>query len=449
MPEIFPFNSSDATVIQQHYEQIIETLLRRLLDIKQSADRTRQNLKIFDEGKLVYGFQDNQWSDKVSGISGKLLYPQLIHQLEQLRSTPVGSVVEGANNKKIELDGKVILESDRTGIVIVNKFLQSASVQNHNQYQNQNQLSTTSVNHQEPVKETSTELPVPGSTRVQESLQVLEDSPIKTILGKEIEQLRLDIQALQQERILYKELIEQRLQQPQNTSWWQQAVNNVSTVFKSVNSAVKMGIREFKENSAQYKIATSLKTLFHLQTQPGTDRYTAGEYQISRSGSVYDVKSSITGKQIMQFRSTPLGIKVEKDNLDNKNIQEISNLRYSMQRNEPLPTIFTPVGEQEAQYLIRVQIITDALVQYATAHDREVEVDGVLSYKWKANPDGTVHIEAKDGRGTLVEKEGGKLKSNMSQKDLVYFEQILPSLQPTQQSSISSPSRKTGGFELG
>ncbi|MEM7291660.1 MAG: hypothetical protein AAF412_15040, partial [Pseudomonadota bacterium] len=39
-------------------------------------------------------------------------------------------------------------------------------------------------------------------------------------------------------------------------------------------------------------------------------------------------------------------------------------------------------------------------------------------------------IEAKDGRGTLLEKTGGQLTSNMNERDLIYFEQILPKLQP-------------------
>ncbi|MEO1187330.1 MAG: hypothetical protein AAFX46_22890, partial [Cyanobacteria bacterium J06636_27] len=56
-----------------------------------------------------------------------------------------------------------------------------------------------------------------------------------------------EVKALQQERNLYQELIEQRLKQPQNTSWWQQVVNNASTVVSSVTSAVKIGVNKFKE----------------------------------------------------------------------------------------------------------------------------------------------------------------------------------------------------------
>jgi gas vesicle protein len=253
---------------------------------------------------------------------------------------------------------------------------------------------------------------------------------LKTLLGSEVEQLKAEVKALQQERNLYQELIEQRLKQPQNTSWWQQIVNNASTVVSSVTSAVKIGINEFKENSKQHQFAASIKNLFQLQTQPGENQYQAGDYQISRNGSHYEVKDSATDKLLMQFRDTNLGVKVEKSDLVNVDIQDINSLQKSLQKNEPIPASFAPVGKQEAEYFARVERVTNALVEYAAVQQRDVEIDGRFSYKWKASPDGNVQIEAKDGRGNLLEKTGGQLTSNMNERDLNYFEQILPKLQP-------------------
>ncbi|NJO64599.1 MAG: hypothetical protein HC836_42600, partial [Richelia sp. RM2_1_2] len=163
---------------------------------------------------------------------------------------------------------------------------------------------------------------------------------------------------------------------------------------------------------------------------------------------LYEVSSETTGKQIMQFRSTPLGVKVEQGNLDSIHVQDINNLHHSLKKNEPLPTTFTPIGKQEAEYFARVERVTNALVQYSIAQNKEVEIDGVFSYKWRASPEGNVHIGAKDGRGMLLEKNGGKLTSNMSQRDLIYFEQILPKLQPKQPSLVSSESKRNQGNEL-
>jgi len=442
MPDIFTVNESDATAMQQRYEQLIEILLKAVLDVHHDSDK--QGLKIFDGDKLVYGRENNHFHDEVSGFSGELLNPQLIAKLQQLRSTPVGEVVDGAINKRIELDGKVILQSDSDGKVIVNNFLEQESVtdkipENLEYWENLGNISQINQRELLPFKPNYTNSPpVPGSTRVAESLQVLEDSPLKTLLSSEVEQLKAEVKSLQQERNLYQELIEQRLKQPQNTSWWQQIVNNASTVVSSVTSAVKIGVQEFKENSKQHQFAASIKNLFQLQTQPGENQYQAGDYQISCNGSLYEVKDSATDKLLIQFRETNLGVKVEKGDLASLNIQDISSLQNSLQKNQPIPVSFAPVGKQEAEYFARVERVTNALVQYAVAQQSDVEIDGRFSYKWKASPNGNVQIEAKDGRGSLLEKIGGQLTSNMNERDLIYFEQILPKLEVRNQNKVKS-----------
>jgi hypothetical protein len=465
MPDIFTVDSGDVTAVQQHYEQVIEALLRTILDAKQDNNE-RQGLKIFDDNRLVYGRNGNQFRDEVSGLSGELLNPQLIVELQQLRSTPVGDVVEGAINKRVELDGQVVLQSDREGRVIVNSLLQQETIQTIN-YEKVKHLdalddrgNTSQIDYPEfrlpnnnipepQLQQNENPSITPGSTRVIQSLQALENSPLKTLLSAEVEHLQAEIKALQQERNLYQQLIDQRLQQPQNTSWWQETINNVSVVVSSVTSAVKMGIYELKENLMQHRGAASFKNLFHLQVQPGENNYQAGDYQISRHGSLYEVKELATDKQIMQFRSTPLGVRVEKGNLEPTHIKDIDALQRSLERNEPIPKYFTPVGKQEAEYFARVEKVTNALVQYAVVQQREVEIDGRFSYKWQATPDGKVSIDAKDGRGTLLEKVGGQLKSNLSERDLIYFEQILPKLQPVrkQETTISQP-KKVGNNGL-
>ncbi|MEO1187331.1 MAG: hypothetical protein AAFX46_22895, partial [Cyanobacteria bacterium J06636_27] len=86
----------------------------------------------------------------------------------------------------------------------------------------------------------------------------------------------------------------------------------------------------------------------------------------------------------MQFQDTNLGVKVEKSDLVNVDIQDINSLQKSLQKNEPIPASFAPVGKQEAEYFARVERVTNALVEYAAAQQRDVEIDGRFSYKWKA-----------------------------------------------------------------
>jgi hypothetical protein len=144
-----------------------------------------------------------------------------------------------------------------------------------------------------------------------------------------------------------------------NTSWWQQIKNNASIVRISFTSAVKIGIREYQENSTQHQFAASIKNLFHLQTQPGENQYQTDNYQISRSGSLYEVKESATDRQIMQFRSTPLGLRVERrkvcgegflpqnfsrqSNIEKNHISDLTTLQTSLQQNESVPVSFAPV----------------------------------------------------------------------------------------------------------
>ncbi|MBD2198343.1 MULTISPECIES: hypothetical protein [Calothrix] len=479
MTDIFKVASGEAAAIQRHYEQIIEVLLQTLLNAKH--DNQRQGLKIFDGNRLVYGHDKNQFRDEVSGLSGQLLNPQIIVQLQQLRSARVGGMVEGATNKTVELDGRIVLQSDEQGRVIINNLLQPEVVKSTNNHQtldadesiNPEVVKSTknyqmldadeSTNRDNLIEFTNPELlgnnydkevqeykdfsNNPGSTRVMQSLQALEDSPLKNLLANEIVQLQAEIKALRQQQNVYQTLIEKRLQQSQNLSWWQQSINNVSLVVDSVNYAVKMGIKEFKQHSEQYRIATSLKTLFHTQTHPGALEYQATQYQISRDGSLYKITESETGKLLMQFRSTNLGVRVEARNLEPTHVQDINALMRSLKRHEPIPASFTPVGKQEAEYFARIDKITNALVQYAIAHQRDVEIDGVFSYKWQATTNGKVNIYAKDGRGSVLEKSEGQLKSSMSERDLIYFEQILPKLQPAYQRQQESTALRSPTVE--
>jgi hypothetical protein len=78
MPDIFVVDAGDANSMQQRYEQVIEMLLQALMDVRE--ENVKQGLKIFDNDKLVYGRENNQFRDNISGLSGELLNPQLINQ---------------------------------------------------------------------------------------------------------------------------------------------------------------------------------------------------------------------------------------------------------------------------------------------------------------------------------------------------------------------------------
>ena len=133
-----------------------------------------------------------------------------------------------------------------------------------------------------------------------------------------------------------------------------------------------------------------------------------------------------------------MGVRVSPSNqLTTSAHQDLKQLRISQIRGEEPGGAFARVGKKETEYFARVNAITTALSQYAQKQGTNVQVDGQFSYKWKATPDGKVRIDAKDGRGSLLIKAQGQMKTRMSERDLAYFEQMLPVLQQ------STPQRQT------
>lgn len=122
MAGVFTLSEGDAASFQQQYQRLIEEFIQTFLNLQDLEKESA--VQIFDNERLVYGSDGKQVKDELSGLPGKLLNPEMIEQLEQLRDTPVGGIVEGARNKRIELDGRVVLQSDERGMVIVNELIQ-------------------------------------------------------------------------------------------------------------------------------------------------------------------------------------------------------------------------------------------------------------------------------------------------------------------------------------
>lgn len=122
MAGVFTLSEGDAASFQQQYQRLIEEFIQTFLNLQDLEKESA--VQIFDKERLVYGSDGKQVKDELSGLPGKLLNPEMIEQLEQLRDTPVGGIVEGARNKRIELGGRVVLQSDERGMVIVNELSQ-------------------------------------------------------------------------------------------------------------------------------------------------------------------------------------------------------------------------------------------------------------------------------------------------------------------------------------
>ncbi|HEY9611294.1 hypothetical protein [Allocoleopsis sp.] len=478
---IFAVSQGDAATFQAHYQRLVEAWLQELLNLnsQSSEENKSRDIRVTDGKRVVYG--------RIGETFRNELTPELIEQLEELRHTSVGNVVDSACSKTIEVDGQVVLKTDESGNVIINELLEKERVTESGRrdaetgrnadvgvadiprieeqgVQGESSLpasdSTTSaldsslrhVASHKPSRRKlgqTPELTEGGVERVRSSVDQLPDSPLKQMLTLDLHETRTQLQRQQQQiqqlqtqsqgqqqalAQALENLIQQRLTKPTQTSWWQRTRAFVTQSMTSLSNLRR-------EHSA----AQSLKTLFHSQVPNGGRIYQADDYTIVREGRSYTLtdKSGIT---LMQFQSSPLlGVCVERGTvrLQASHYRDIRHLQLSQVRGEALSGALAPAGVQETDYLKRVRAVTEALSQYARSAGSKVQVDGKFSYRWLATPDGRVRIDAKDGRGPLLVQAGGQLRVRMSDRDLAHFEQMLPTLNSAIQHNRAVPTQRT------
>jgi hypothetical protein len=464
MSGVFPISAGESGSFTEQYLRLIEDWLREFVDKnkqQQEADK-KPEIEITDGNRIVYG----------QGVND--LSPSILERLGQLQNTPVGGVVESAVSMRVKLDGKVVLESDELGKVITNLFseqyhdnktpqqIEALPITDEypdldNPFVNEEELPdeyNQSVNVEEQPNlgkvipqepDSVVTYPIPpqpqiqqtsvvtetGGARVKTALETLPDSSLKQLLTAQLNQMQeLQRSQLQNQQRQFDELIKARFQEPKNTNWWQQAARSVANTAQTAWASLVARSRDVKA-------AAAIKTLFDTSTLPGATAYHTAGYTIARSGQSYTL-SDKSGKTLMQFDASPIGVRVlQSSQLEISVYQDLKQLRISQSRGEEPSGAFAPVGKKETEYFARVNAITTALSQYAQRQGKDVQVDGQFSYKWKATPDGKVRIDAKDGRGSLLLKAQGQMKTRMSERDLAYFEQMLPVLQQ------STPQRQT------
>ncbi|MCT7973380.1 hypothetical protein [Laspinema olomoucense] len=121
----FSISSSEALAFQSNYQEMLK-LMSELIGqriLKPAPSRPKDNLKIYENSQLIYGRdEEGVFRDELSGLVGRLLDPERVDRLRQLRATPVGEVVPESPNILIILDEQVVLKSDETGRVLTNRW---------------------------------------------------------------------------------------------------------------------------------------------------------------------------------------------------------------------------------------------------------------------------------------------------------------------------------------
>ncbi|GJD22699.1 hypothetical protein RIVM261_076550 [Rivularia sp. IAM M-261] len=407
----------DASSFAEKYLQVVDAWLRLFLEKKLDKDLDKNQVSALEDDVQNLN-QETESQDIEIRINDKLVYgryenklvvtltPDIIEQLEQLQNTPIGERVDNYKDLVLKVDGQILLQSNSEGEVLVNSFQEEVTSQ---QEQSESVFDTVTA-----------------------SVNQLSDGNLKTYLSAQLDEMReLHQQQLQLQQQQFEAIIKQRVQESSNSNWWQEAKNNISHIWD-----------ELRERLQLHSAASTLKKVFSQNTVPGSNVYYAAEYTINKQGSSYQL-NNINGQRLLEFRDTPLGIRLAKENqpLNTHQKQELIALCAQVNSGKSTTGALSPVGQQESEQFSRIEKITKALSDYAKRQGNTVSVDGQFSYKWKASPDGRVLITAKDGRGALLAFGKGLQKSRMSERDLAYFEQILPRL--TAETSFTQQTQQT------
>jgi hypothetical protein len=494
---VFSVSPSDASSFQERYQRLIEEWIREF--VSSVSQRNEDEHESESELKITETTPDGEEILYGSVGNGKLinrLTPEKISRLENLGKTPAGIVAEDVGAMTVKIGGKVVLESDASGKVVVNSLYKNRA--------QQQQVPVSPPSPIEPVEssrdseerslEVPTPTPIPTQTRVEitdsfpkaqaessyqfdnffdgdlpevpaatatpataasqlskensksglealkQSLDNLPEGPFKQVLQGVVTQMQVERARQQPQEAMFEELLARRVAEPKRVSWWQQVSNQLEMTFSSV-----------QQKFSQYRSATTLKTLFERAGMQDGQIYHASAYTLTRKDCEYTFADT-SGKPLMRFRSTPLGVQTDPSlpPLPVEHHEKLQQLRSDLVAGRTPSGAFATVGQEESKYLKRVTTITTALTQYAANQKTAVQIDGQFSYKWKATPDGRVRIDAKDGRGPLLVAVGGQLRCRMGERDLAHFEQMLPVLQGSRtQTQPVTPSRTKSELSIG
>ncbi len=272
------------------------------------------------------------------------------------------------------------------------------------------------------------DIPETSSTRIMSATESLE-KPLKSLINSELEKLQLEIKLLREERDAYKAILKERVRNgPEKIAFWQDLKSDFSQIATDMKSAIEL----FNTNSNKQEYAKGLVKLFHNQSKDNT--YEGKNYRITKENGIYTVNAINDNRKVMQFRSTITGTKIIEDNLNEKDIQALKNLKDYVKKiphtkqSNIIPTSFQEFGESESKRFIAINNIADTLSEYAKSKGHPVSIQGKRSdYNWQADLKGNVTIEHKNK--VILQIKDGHTYDAMEPRDITFFQNSLPALQ--------------------
>ena len=339
---------------------------------------------------------------------------KLIHQVEELTGINDGSIQEFVRHqmRRQGLEGRRVEQQQPQSVgVSIPRTQTSPAVE-------------TRTSGYERVRQNLAALPQTSSVQIADA-----HAQTMQLLLATMQQQAQQMRSLHEELAQIQQLVSQRQQQPKQISWWEKTKQMVTTLCEN-----------FTRREEHHTYAYAVRQLYAQIAPPNTPTVYAANYTIHRESKHYTL-SDQNGRTLMKFRANGWGVNLEETpRLQETHRRDLAELfKAQMQRRQPQEG-FAIAPTQEADYFLRVQQLSDSLINYAKSQNRLVEVDGKFSYKWKATPNGEVEIWAKDGRGAILAGAGGKVVSQLADRDLAFFESILPKLRSRNVALTVSPS---------
>lgn len=261
---VFTVSTGEAASFQEHYQRLIEAWLREILNHRenqpQHSEQENSEIRVTDSERVVYGQVGKEFRNELT--------PELIEQLEELRATPVGGVVNSIGSKTIELDGQVVLQSDQSGRVIVNSVLEVEQSSFVAPTPSKNQRDVDKFlqeleNSKIEVGEAKSLQYLKESEEIAKSLQDLEDSKTEVDVGTR------SLQKVENEQLIQKEQLPKKLTSQNGV--WSKSVQEDKTQTGGHEDA-----RILKKTSPHQPQPTYNDTLLDAPNAPMSEQYEGG-----------------------------------------------------------------------------------------------------------------------------------------------------------------------------
>jgi hypothetical protein len=196
---------------------------------------------------------------------------------------------------------------------------------------------------------------------------------------------------------------------------------------------------------------TALKLFNQNYEKTGETRYEAVGYNVTLKGlNNYEITDK-EGNSLMKFQKKPLGVKVNRCEMEARDYKQFNRAKQSLDRNPDTMERDSQSRLARLQYLApqRDREIVAAMYAKDTADTAERFLNHMGVDKWNAGVKGNYNIERQgndlkieskaDGRGVVFERKNGEIIDRLSSKDFKHFRDLDRLLNKRLQEIVSKP----------